>query len=261
MAVFQGFLGRVLEKIRPDEQVVGLAAGGSYSEGTMDGFSDLDLVLVTSDKVAPDAVRMKAYAESFGGLLNAFTGEHVGENRLLICLYESPLLHVDIKFVTTEEFSDRVEDPVILWERGHALSDILKNSTPHYPYPSYQWIEDRFWTWIHYAALKIGRGEIFEAMDFTAYLRVMVISQLLQIRNGQLPRSLRKVEFHFSTADLAALRQTVAGCEKASVVAAIDRMIALYRELRDELYPVEIQRRTRAEEQCVAYYEAVKHRP
>ncbi|NRS94850.1 hypothetical protein DFH40_002566 [Clostridium beijerinckii] len=39
-------------------------------------------------------------AESLGTLLSAFTGEHVGEPRLLICLCEPELLHVDLKFVS-----------------------------------------------------------------------------------------------------------------------------------------------------------------
>ena len=41
----------------------------------------------------------RTIAESCGGLLAAFTGEHVGEPRLLICLYGPPLAHVNLKFV------------------------------------------------------------------------------------------------------------------------------------------------------------------
>ena len=32
-----------------------------------------------------------------------FTGEHVGESRVLICLYGPPLLHVDLKFVSLSD--------------------------------------------------------------------------------------------------------------------------------------------------------------
>jgi hypothetical protein len=53
-----------------------------------------------------------------GNLLAAFTGEHVGEPRLLICLFADPLMHVDLKFISLGQLSSRVEDPVILWERG-----------------------------------------------------------------------------------------------------------------------------------------------
>ncbi|HZG26771.1 MAG TPA: hypothetical protein VEZ17_19420, partial [Chitinophagaceae bacterium] len=109
------------------------------------------------------------YARNFGQLLLAFTGEHVGEPRLLICLYDNPLLHVDIKFVTLEEFGTRVETPVILFDRNSQLKQVINQTTAIFPYPDFQWIEDRFWTWVHYAALKIGRGEYFEAIDFFGY--------------------------------------------------------------------------------------------
>ena len=41
----------------------------------------------------------KVLAGTLGHLLHAFTGEHVGEPRLLICLYGPELLHVDLKFM------------------------------------------------------------------------------------------------------------------------------------------------------------------
>lgn len=68
----------------------------------MDEFSDLDLVLVPKEKVSNDKPEMPDYAKRFGPFLSGFTGEHVGEPRVLICLYGEPLLHVDVKFVTFE---------------------------------------------------------------------------------------------------------------------------------------------------------------
>jgi len=58
-------------------------------------------------------------------LLAAFPGDHVGEPRLLICLYGPPLLHVDLKFMSTDEFLHRVEDPMVLWDRAGALRAAL----------------------------------------------------------------------------------------------------------------------------------------
>jgi hypothetical protein len=79
---------------------------GSWITRELDNYSDLDLILVTKDKLA-DKQEMLAYAHRLGDLLSAFTGEHVGEPRLLICLYSDPLLHVDIKFLTLDELSPR----------------------------------------------------------------------------------------------------------------------------------------------------------
>ena len=105
---------------KEDKTVVGLAAAGSWATGEIDEYSDLDLILVTYAKISGDKTLMHAYAQKIGNLLSAFTGEHVGEARLLICLYEHPLLHVDIKFVTPAEFCQRIETPAILLDtEGH----------------------------------------------------------------------------------------------------------------------------------------------
>jgi hypothetical protein len=157
-AIFHSFINNAIAVLQESEEMIGLAVAGSRITNETDAFSDLDLVLVSTTRIADDPNQMKAVANQFGTVLSAFTGEHVGEPRVLICLYENPLLHVDIKFLTPDEFYDRVENPVVVWERDNQLTTIIENTTSAWPYPDYQWIEDRFWVWIHYATLKIGRG-------------------------------------------------------------------------------------------------------
>ena len=70
--------------------MIGLAIGGSWLTNEIDQFSDLDLILVTKDKISNEPSKMHEYANRFGKVLSAFTGEHVGEPRLLICLYDEP---------------------------------------------------------------------------------------------------------------------------------------------------------------------------
>ncbi|PUV21792.1 hypothetical protein DCO56_26060 [Sphingobacterium athyrii] len=113
---------------------------------------------------------------------------------MLICLYDSPLLHVDIKFITLEEFCVRIEDPIILLDIDNILQKVRDTTKAQFPVPDFQWIEDRFWTWMHYGLTKIGRGEYVEALDFMAYLRMAVFGPLLHIKNNNLPRGVRKVE-------------------------------------------------------------------
>lgn len=233
---------------------IGLAVAGSWITGEIDQFSDLDLVLVTSHPVTPDREKMLDYAATFGNLLNAFTGER----RLLICLYDNPLLHVDIKFLTTHEFFSRVENPVVVWERDDILTQIMQHSQFSFPYPDFQWLEDRFWIWIHYAYLKIGRGELFEALDFTAFLRGTVIAPLLQIKNGNLPRALRKVETLLSPKDLGELQRTVATYQRKSIIQSIENLIQLYRELRPQVFPPEVTLRLQTEKRVLSYSEEIK---
>lgn len=252
------FIENVLSKIKADNNVIGLAAGGSFITNETDEFSDVDLILVTADQVAPEIEKMIAYAKSFGDYLNGFTGEHVGEPRVLICLYDNPLLHVDIKFLTLQEFEERVEDPVIFFDRDGSLAKIIASTKSVWPTPDYQWIEDRFWTWIHYAALKLGRGENFEALDFLSFLRTTVTSPLLQIRNAKLPRGLRKAEFNFKEEDLKKLQATVAAYNPESIFSSLESTIELYRELRKSLYPTTIALRTETEKKTTDYLVEIK---
>jgi len=235
------FAEQTVERVKNNPDVVGLAVGGSWITNEIDQYSDLDFVLVTKTKISDDKRKMINFASGLGNLLNAFTGEHIGEPRLLICLYDNPLLHVDIKFVTPDEFKRRVEDPVILWERENMLTEIIKSTKSEWPKLDFQWIEARFWTWVHYATLKIGRGEYFEVLDVLSYFRVNVIAPLLQLKNGQLPRGLRKVEFNFGNVDLEKLKATVPEYEINSIINSLEKIIELYQELRKDIYPDSIK--------------------
>lgn len=253
--IHQQFAAQAVSNLRSDNGIIGIAAAGSWITAELDAFSDLDLLIVTKGMVGGDKERMMVYANRLGNLLNGFTGEHVGEPRLLICLYSDPLLHVDLKFVTLEEFGTRIETPVILFDREEQLKNRIEQSKTNFPHPDYQWIEDRFWTWIHYGLLKVGRGEYFEAIDFMGFLRMVVLGPLLHLTNGNLPRGVRKVEMQINPVDLAALKNTLAGHDRNSIMQSIGHAIDLYRRLRHDLFGEEIILRTSTEEHVITYYQ------
>ena len=225
------FLHQAIDRLETDERLVGVAAGGSFITDSMDQFSDLDLVIAVepAHQAAVMAERMEI-AASLGKLLAAFTGEHVGEPRVLICLYEAPLLHVDLKFVSLDDVAIRVEDPVVLWERDGRLSNALAQGKAEYPSRSAEWIEDRFWIWVHYAATKIARGELFEALDFLSFLRGAVLGPLALARAGAQPTGVRKIET-IAPAFAVELRQTVATHDAADCLRALRASVELYRTL------------------------------
>lgn len=253
----QQFAKRVAELLRDDPEVIGLAVAGSWITNEIDPYSDLDLVLITKEKVAGNKQMMVGYAGRFGKLLNAFTGEHVGEPRLLICLYDDPLLHVDIKFLTLPEFHARIEDPGILLDKEGQLADVINTTTAVWPYPDYQWLEDRFWTWVHYIATKIGRGEYFESLDGIGFLRARVLAPLMQVKNGLLPKALRKVEKELPADDIADLIATVADYDPVSIIEALTHCIRIYRKLRGQLFPADIKLHMATEEKSMAYLQQV----
>ena len=228
------FLLAAVERCRRTPSLVGLAAGGSFAGGGVDDYSVLDLLVLLDPTASPlDLAERRALAEGLGPLLAGFTGEHVGEPRLLICLYGPPILHVDLKFLRPDDLVARVEDPVILWERDASVTAALGRGTALYPVPDRQWLEDRFWVWIHYGAAKLGRGELFEALDMLAFLRAHVLGPLALEAAGARPTGVRRLE----SADPAAasrLREVVAAYDPADCVRALRAAIALYRAYRDE---------------------------
>lgn len=247
------FSHKVVALAKVDLNILAVAAAGSAITGETDAFSDLDLVIVTKTTIAPEGEKMRAFAARFPGLIAAFTGEHVGERRLLICLYDKPLLHVDFKFLTRDELAERIENPVILFERDGVLSQAYAQNKPAWPMPDLQWLEDRFWVWVHYGAVKIGRGEFFETADFLAFLRGQVLGPLLALKYGKLPRGVRKLETFLNAEDYAALQATHAPLEKQALVSATNAAIKLYQRLRAGLPVPGLMRRVAAEKAAVDY--------
>ncbi|MFN8336369.1 MAG: nucleotidyltransferase domain-containing protein [Cyclobacteriaceae bacterium] len=254
------FANRAKTILEPDSNVIGLAVAGSWLTNDIDEFSDLDLILVTQQKISGNKHLMLDYAKKLGNFLSGFTGEHIGDPRVLICLYDNPLLHVDIKFVTLEEFHSRIETPSLLIDKSGQLRDALNNSQAKFPYPDYQWIEDRFWTWTHYILLKIGRGEYFEAFDSFGILRMIVLGPLLHIKNDSLPKGVRRVETVLSEEDLNKLRLTIPAYGRQSLLDSLRNSVSLYRQLRTSLFDDKVQLHKDTEQKVMMYFDEIENK-
>lgn len=253
------FLRSTIDQLQRDNRIVGVAAGGSFLSDSMDEFSDLDLVIAVEpnhhEKIMADRHRI---AGSLGVLLAAFTGEHVGESRLLVCLYDgSPILHVDLKFLPLPDLAQRVEDPSVVWERDGRFTKAVNEGIAEYPIPNLQWIEDRFWVWIHYATAKIGRGELFEALEGLSFLRSTVLGPLALLRSGARPAGVRKVE-KLAPEYVRALQSTVAGHNEIDCLRALRVSVELYRSLRTNTTAVTLSRA--AESATMLYLSDVEQR-
>jgi hypothetical protein len=136
-----------------------------------------------------------------------------------------------LKLVELSDLADRVEDPVVLWERDHRVSAALRHGTAHYPEPDARWLERRFWVWVHYAAVKIGRGELFEALHVLDFLRASVLGPLGLLRAGARPSGVRRVETE--APELARrLRETLATYDRADCLRALGASVNVYRWVR-----------------------------
>lgn len=228
----QDFLERVANRMKADGRFSGLLVAGSALAAQMDDFSDLDLVLVCRPE-AFDALmdERRTFASSCGKLLSAFTGEHVGEPALLICLFNDPLLHVDLKFVVPESLETRVENPLIAWAADDEVRSILARSRPQWPNAMPEWFEERFWIWIHYGAQKLGRGELFEAIDTLALIRQAILGPMICRNHGRDQRGVRRIE-EFAPELALALRGTLCGHERSDVLRALNGAVEQYLQLR-----------------------------
>ena len=96
-----------------------------------------------------------------GSLLVAFRADHFREPRLLICLYDTPLLHVDVKFVAARDLLPLRTPAVVHWSREPLVlvTEPVKASAF-----DVQWCADRLPGWVHFPAIKLGRGELFEVL-------------------------------------------------------------------------------------------------
>lgn len=255
--VLPGLADAVLERLRQaaidDERIVGLAAGGSAVTGMMDQYSDLDLVVVCDDGHGAGVLGgVRQLAAGAGPLLAAFSGEHVGEPRLLIALYGPPLLHVDLKVVELADLSDRVEDAIVLWERDGKVAPAMARSPARWPAPDPQWIEDRFWVWIHYGAAKIARGEYFECLDVLALLRGAVLGPLIAVAHGQRPQGIRRIE-QYAPVWAARLETTIGDHSRPGCIAALRAAAEHYVELR----AADVALRADAEREALAFLDAL----
>jgi predicted nucleotidyltransferase len=256
-ATARGHIDRAIQAAERDPRIVGLTLGGSAVAGGIDEFSDLDFVVVCRDEDQPALLaEARQFAQRLGPLLASFTGEHVGEPRLLICLYGPPLIHVDLKFVALHDLEHRVEDGIVVWERDSGMINRAAAGTVAvWPQPDLQWIEDRFWIWVHYAASRIGRGELFECLEACAYFRNVVFGPLLAVAHGQRPQGVRRLEWYAGDA-LPELEGTIGDHTREGCLRALQNSIRLYRRLRDEMEEGSLARRTEAEAASLDYLHA-----
>lgn len=228
----RSFINRALPVLKKDERIVGVALGGSYARDAMDEYSGLDFIVAVDPKkyesILSDRVGI---AEKLGKLLSCFTAEHIQRPEILICMYGDPLLHVDLNFQPLDNISARLENPVVLYEKDNLMSAEYAKKEAEIPEPDQQWFEDRFWIWVHYIANRIGRGELFDAIEGLSFLRQRVLGPLLLMKNGRPPWGVRNLEVA-APVELPRLVATLAEHNQASCLKALKSAADLYIYLR-----------------------------
>src|SRR5438445_7263415 len=132
---------------------------------------------------------------------------------------------------STSSWSRAPKSPARFCATGPTSHDGSDRSWRRFP----QWIEDRFWVWVHYVAI--------DALEF---VRARVLGPLILSEAGGQPNGVRRVE-QTAPGRVAALRSTLASHDRPSCWRALIATLTLYSELRERLAPPTLQRRAETE--------------
>ncbi|MCB9589794.1 MAG: nucleotidyltransferase domain-containing protein [Polyangiaceae bacterium] len=229
-------LERLVSALERRSEVRACLLGGSLHNGKSDAYSDLDLTLVCRDAERDSLLEGERLAHELG-CLSAFRGDHLREPRLLICLFNPPLLHVDLKLVTPSEAGERVEERGLLFCKDPELRPSIESELIELPCVEPAWVMPRVWTWLHYAGTKAARGEVFECLDLLGFLRARVLGPMAQLASGQTglaAQGLRRFELR-APRYREALAKTVGAPDPERCFAALDAARELYLELHAAL--------------------------
>ena len=120
-----------------------------------------------------------------------------------------------------------------------ALERQLAKSCAHWPDMTPEWFESRSWVWLHYAVVKLGRGELFEAMGMLSFFREQVLGPMLYRRANLPQRGVRRIESLSIDPD-GLLTSTLATHDRDSVSMAIRMAADAYISLRSDALPENI---------------------
>lgn len=246
------FLLRALPVLQAEPPVQAVIVSGSAVTGNMDEWSDLDLVVLVDDAAERTFTGQHfVVVQRLGTLLTAHRADHFGEPRLLICLYDAPLLHVDLKFMAVKDAGTLRYASELLWSRGEPPQ--LPAPAPP-PTPDLQWYADRLPGWAHYMGTKLGRGELFEAMASLEFFRARFMVPLITIEAGRAPRGPRRLE-ETGSPRLGDLRRTYCPCDRGEILKAAELAFGMVQALLDALGGV--RRHAQAEARAVGFLRGV----
>jgi len=246
--------------LKEDKRFTGMAIGGSWIDNKLDEFSDLDLYLIIDDAIALSFAEKKVILNGWGKLLSFYINGHDENVTVSLFDFAPNLLHVDCKWIPLEGFKKRVENPVVIFEKGNLLSKCIKDfPSLGYELPNFELDEMRFWTWMHYVFSKIGRGEIIEAYGYLCEVRNCCVGPMVLHKNDLIPRRMRYAE-NLPEADLEQIRKTLPlNCDARGCFDATMHLIELYKNTRDALVSSSFIKNDAAEIACLKYAENIKN--
>ncbi|CAI1148843.1 aminoglycoside 6-adenylyltransferase [Serratia liquefaciens] len=229
---YTSFIDNMLKVVVNENCIDAVLLTGSFQKGNRDCYSDIDLVFCIDENNYTDYFsHCRSLLSRFGELYFCFPGDHVQEERLIICLYGKELLHVDVKFVTLKQKNISLTELDVLWARDHIKINAFLNKRENvYTDKDITWFNERVWIWLHNCICKYHRGELFEAINLLNMIRVNILGPIISLLTGVSQRGVRYIDF-LNCTEKKLLERTVAYYTKESVCAAIYATIDLYEHM------------------------------
>ena len=257
LATQKEFLDRAVSIAEKDARFVGLALHEAADHERE--FTSLELVFVCTPLAFGDcAGDLKGVAEALGPILLRYEQEKSDAEYELSCLYDEPLRRIDLRLLPTDGVA-LLHAPQILWDRDETLAKELAKHRDVTPPLDLQWMEDRFWLWLHGAAEALRQGAIFEALHQMSCLRTRILAPLL-LKKQALPSDALLALDTAGGDEISSLRATVPLYDARSCELSLREAAKLYVGLRETLAPENLRRHRRAEMAVMRHLHQVSER-
>ena len=234
-----------------DERVVAAFLGGSYTRGTTDAYSDLDLGVITTDEAYGE---FRAGTDAFAKLMGepVFLEDFDLPNTIFIILPDGT--EIDLSLGRESQFTHIHFGPYrVLVDK----KNILDGAVFTWRVPSHdeqvetlRRLVNWFWHDLSHFTKAMARGQLWGAYGELDYLRLMCVN-LARLRNDFLveARGYEKLQKAIPTEQLTSLRATFCPMEEGAMLQAGLVIVRFYRELALSLaqahgitYPVSLDR-------------------
>ncbi len=229
-----------INKLKEFPEIQAIGVKGSLIKGTVDQYSDIDLVVFTAEEsgIIKLKTQIQEYFSTAFKLLSFFPATHIGMGNLLIFFLDfgDTVLKVDIEIALSSMAASKMEFLLVSDPQNSIPESITAGGQLFYNTPDTGDIYAKFTGWIWYTYTKTERGEITEAIDALHVMRSYAVIPFAQLLHGLPLEGHRYLEKRFPPALVSALLTTYpAAPEKQAVLRALINIAALFTKLAEEL--------------------------
>jgi predicted nucleotidyltransferase len=238
----RAFVDRFLQACRSDDRVLVACLIGSYAKGKADSYSDIDLMVITTDSAFDEFYRQReSFLRSLGNLVfledwgipdiafhvfaDGTEGElYFGSEGQLSRLYDAP-------FHTLLDKSNILTG--VTYASSRKVLDVQKQTE------KLSQIIDGFWHEMSHFITAMGRGQLWWAQGQLEVLRSICVN-LARLQNdfsdtGAGEEPYFKIENSMSVEKLAPLQKTFCTMERYALLQSVQVILSFYEEIARSL--------------------------